>query len=360
MFLLLIFYVLLALLVSFFCSVLESTLLTVTPTSIEAAKSRGAKWGPRMEALKNDIDRPLSAILTLNTIAHTMGAAGAGAEYARLYGNAYEAVFAGMLTLAILIVTEIIPKSLGAHFAPQLAGPVSWLLPWLVRFLAPLVWLSRQVTRLITFGKARQMPHHREELLAVAQLGERSGELRTEEQTIVKNLMNLGKAHVRDIMTPRSVVFSLPQDTLLTEFPGLVADKPFSRIPIYENNSDEVTGFVLRSDALLALLQGPKVGATLASVLRPLEMVLEHLELDRLFRRFIKERHQIMLVMDELGSVAGLVTLEDVVETIFGFEIVDEQDEVADLQDYARQLWKERAARMGLKTDEHGVVQVEE
>lgn len=357
---LLIFYILLALVVSFLCSLLESTLLTVTPSSVEAAKSKGAKWGERMEALKGDIDRPLSAILTLNTIAHTMGAAGAGAEYARLFGNAYEAVFAGMLTLAILIVTEIIPKSLGAHFAPQLAGPVSWLLPWLVRLLAPLVWMSHRITRLITFGKARQLPHHREELLAVARLGERSGELRAEERTIVKNLMNLGEARVRDIMTPRTVVFSLPQDTLLTAFPGVVSSKPFSRIPIYDGNPDEVTGFVLRTDALLALHQNPEAEATLATVRRPLEMVHQHLELDRLFQRFIKNRHQIMLVMDERGSVVGLVTLEDVVETIFGFEIMDEHDKVADLQDYARRLWKERAARMGLKTDDAGVVQVGE
>ena len=357
---LLIFYVLLALVVSFLCSVLESTLLTITPSSIEAAKSRGTRWGPRMEALKSDIDRPLSAILTLNTIAHTMGAAGAGAEYARLYGNAYEAVFASLLTLAILLMTEIIPKSLGAHFSTQLAAPVSWLLPWLVRLLAPLVWLSRQVTRLVTLGRTQQMPRHREELLAVARMGERSGELRTEERTIVKNLMNLGKADVSGIMTPRPVMFTLPQDTLLTEFPGLVADKPFSRIPVYDKNPDAVTGFVLRSDALLALHQNPQEEATLASVRRPLEVALEHLELDRLFRKFMKERHHIMLVVDELGSVAGLVTLEDVVETIFGFEIVDEQDVVADLQDYARQLWKERATRMGLKIDDDGIVQVGE
>ena len=357
---LLIFYVLLALTVSFLCSVLESTLLTVTPATIETAKGAGAKWARRMEALKDDIDRPLSAILTLNTIAHTMGAAGAGAEYARLYGNAYEAVFAGLLTLAILVVTEIIPKTLGAHFAPQLAGPVSWVLPWLIRLLAPLVWVSRQLTHLITFGKAKQAPQHREELMAVARLGEKAGELGRQESMTVKNLMDLGNTRVKDIMTPRAVVFFLPQETPLTAFPDLVADKPFSRIPVYEDNPNEMTGFVLRTDALLALHQNPKDGATLVSVRRPLEMVFELLEVDRLFEQFIKERHQIMLVMDELGSVAGLVTLEDVIETIFGFEIVDEKDTVADLQAYARQLWKERAARMGLETDDDGVVQVEE
>ena len=353
-------YILLALVVSFLCSVLEATLLTVSPVSIERAKQNGVKWAPRMERLKKDIDRPLSAILTLNTVAHTMGAAGAGAEYARLYGNVYEAVFAGLLTLAILVVTEIIPKTLGARYAVQLAGPVSWLLPWLIRFLAPLVWLSQQTTRLISFGKAEHQPHHREELLAVARIGERSGEVSSAERRTLKNLMELGEMRVRDIMTPRTVLFSLPETTLLSDFPDTVADRPFTRIPVYGETMDQVSGFVLRSDALLALIRDEGGQGTLADVMLPVEVVLEQLELDRLFQRFIEERQQLMMVVDELGSVAGVVTLEDVVETIFGIEIMDETDEIADLQVYARKLWRERAARMGLKIDEDGVVLVEE
>lgn len=357
---LLITYVLVALTVSFLCSILEATLLSLTPASIESAKQKGAKWAGRMEGLKKEIDRPLSAILTLNTIAHTMGAAGAGAEYARLYGNTGEAIFAGFLTLAILVVTEIIPKTLGAQFSSQLAGPVSRLLPWLIRLLAPLVWLSQQLTRLITFGKAKEGPQHREELLAMARLGARSGQLNETESETVRNLLDLGGMRVRDIMTPRVVLFTLPEVTRLADFPGLLEDKPFSRIPVYEGSPDEVTGFVLRADALLVQLQDPDPEATLVKVRRPIEVVLEQLEVDRLFKRFITERHQIMLVMDELGSVAGIVTLEDVVETIFGIEIMDEIDTVEDLQAYARQLWQERAARMGIKTDAAGVVQIEE
>jgi CBS domain containing-hemolysin-like protein len=356
---LLISYILLALVVSFLCSVLEATLLTVSPVSIETARQNGAGWARRMEKLKGDIDRPLSAILTLNTIAHTMGAAGAGAEYARLYGNATEAVFAGVLTLAILVVTEIIPKTLGARYSMQLAGPVSWLLPWLIRFLAPLVWLSRQTTRLITFGKAAEVPRHREELLAVAKLGEAAGELAPTESATLRNLMGLNETRVRDIMTPRAVLFSLPEETKLSGFAALVADKPYSRIPVYDGGPDEVTGFVLKSDALMMQLRDPHEAATLEKVRRPIAVALEHLEVDRLFERFIEEGHQIMLVMDELGSVAGVVTLEDVVETIFGFEIMDEEDEVADLQAYARKLWRKRAERMGLRTDEEGVVLVD-
>lgn len=356
---LLISYVLLALVVSFLCSLLESTLLTVTPSTIEAARQRGAKWGPRMQSLKRNVDRPLSAILTLNTIAHTMGAAGAGAEYARLYGNVYEAVFAGALTLSILVVTEIIPKSLGAHYAPQLAPGVSWLLPWLIRILAPLVWLSQKLTSLITLGRARPVPRHREELLAVARLGEEAGALQEQERLVIKNLINLGKTRVENIMTPRAVVFSLPQDTPLAEFPKIISGQPFSRIPVYDKNPDLVTGFVLRTDALMALHEDPETKATLVSVRRPMAIASEKLQADRLFQRLVKERQQIMLVVEEHGVVVGLVTLEDVVETIFGFEIIDEDDHVADLQAYARELWKERAARMGLKTDDAGNLQID-
>ncbi|MDA0766661.1 MAG: CNNM domain-containing protein [Verrucomicrobia bacterium] len=355
---LLISYILLALVVSFLCSLLEATLLTLSPVTIETAKARGKKWAGRMERLKADVDRPLSAILTLNTVAHTMGAAGAGAEYARLYGNATEAVFAGVLTLAILVVTEIIPKTLGARYATQLAGPVSWMLPWLILMLAPLVWLCRQTTRLLTLGKAAP-PRHREELLAVARIGLAAGDLDRTESDTVRNLLGLDQTLVRDIMTPKAVMFALPQETRLAAFADLVAGRPFSRIPVYGKTTDDVTGFVLRTDALLRQLQAPYPQATLEEVLRPIGVVLDHLEVDRLFQRFITEHHHIMLVRDEFGSVVGLVTLEDVVETIFGFEIVDERDEIVDLQAYARKLWRKRAARMGVKTDEDGVVVVE-
>jgi CBS domain containing-hemolysin-like protein len=312
-----------------------------------------------MEHLKSDIDRPLSAILTLNTIAHTMGAAGAGAEYARQYGDAHEAIFAGVLTLAILVITEIIPKTLGARYAEQLAGPVSWLLPKLIFILTPLVWLSKQTTRLISFGNKDEETYHREELLAVARMGEKSGDVSRTERRTLKNLMELDQMQILDIMTPRAVLFSLPETTLLSEFPDLVAETPFTRIPVYGDSADEVTGFVLRSDALLAQIRSKNAKATLGEVKLPLEVAPETLDLERLFRRFIEEGHQMMLVIDELGSVAGVVTLEDVVETIFGFEIIDEKDEIADLQEHARKMWRERAARMGLKTGEDGTVEVE-
>jgi len=344
----LVFYILLALVLSFLCSLLEATLLTLTPSAIGSAKERGLSWAPRMEDYKADIDRPLSAILTLNTIAHTMGAAGAGAEYARLYGNAYEALFAGALTLAILFFTEIIPKTLGARHALALAGPVTMILPPIIVLLGPLVWASRQVTQLLTPKGVAGMNSHREELLAMVRLGEEAGALKEKESEIVHNIIQLHRIKTWDIMTPRPVIYALPEDTTLESFVRDIEDKPYSRVPIYGKNRDDVTGFVIRGEVLMAHLKDATAKATLVSVRRPITITQEDTPADKLFHRFITERHQIMLVTDEFGGTVGLVTLEDVLETIFGVEIVDEKDKVEDLQALARQLWQERAARMGI------------
>lgn len=344
-------YIALALGVSFVCSILEASLLTITPVAIESAKQRGARWAGRMEILKADVDRPLSAILTLNTIAHTMGAAGAGAEYARVYGNAGEAIFAGALTLAILIFTEIIPKTLGARYALPLAGPASILLNFLIVALKPLVWGSQLITRLIT-PKGVRTPAHREELLALTRLGEESGSLGPRESQFVQNLIQLHQMKARDIMTPQPVIFALPQSTPLPEFAKLIDDKPFTRIPVYRESRDDVVGFAIRGEALIAHLNDANDEGTLERVTRPIGLTMTHTSVDVLFQRFIAERRQIMLVTDEFGATLGLITFEDIIETIFGFEIMDEKDTVADLQAHARQLWHERARRMGIEISE--------
>jgi CBS domain containing-hemolysin-like protein len=349
---LLIFYIALALVVSFLCSILEAGLLTLTPASIANAKQKGKKWALRMEVLKEDIDRPLSAILTLNTAAHTMGAAGAGAEYARVFGNAGDAMFAGLLTLAILVFTEIIPKTIGARYAVSLAGPASILLNLMVVGLTPVVWASRQITRLITPSLKAEHLAHREELLAMARLGEETGSLVPRESQFVQNLIQLHSMKVWDIMTPRPVIYSLPETTPLSRFVEIVGEKPFTRIPVYRGKQDEFTGFVIRGEALIAHLKGTGKTGTLADVARPVAMTPDHIPVDQLFQRFISERHQIMLAADEFGTIVGLVTFEDIIETIFGFEILDEKDKVADLQEHARGLWRERARRMGIILDD--------
>jgi CBS domain containing-hemolysin-like protein len=349
---LLIIYIFLALLVSFICSLLEATLLTLTPSSIASAKEKGAKWASRMEALKADIDRPLSAILTLNTIAHTMGAAGAGAEYARLSGNTGEAFFAAMLTLAILVFTEIIPKTIGARHALALAAPAAVLLNLMILALQPVVWILRKITALFSRESSGAALAHREELLAMARLGEESGSLVPRESQFVQNLIQLHSMRVWDIMTPRPVIYALPQSTPLARFVDIVSEKPFTRIPVFGATHDDFTGFVIRGEVLIAHLKDSTKSGTLADVTRPIAVTQDHFPVDQLFQRFISERHQIMLVADEFGTIVGLVTFEDIIETIFGFEILDEKDKVPNLQSHARNLWHERARRMGIVLEE--------
>jgi CBS domain containing-hemolysin-like protein len=352
---LLFFYIGLALGVSFLCSLLEAMLLTLSVPAIENAKQNGKPWGFRMDKLKSEVDRPLAAILTLNTIAHTMGAAGAGAEWARISGNTYESLFAAALTIAILVFTEIIPKTLGATFSQQLAGPGSILLVWMIRLLCLIVWASQKITALMTPSQVPGVAVQREELLAMAKLGAESGSLGDRESQFVHNLMQLHAMTVWDIMTPRPVIFALPQSTRLIDFVKQVEDKPFTRIPVYKTNRDDVVGFVIRGEALLAHLKDDDDTGTLEAVTRPIAVTPECTPVDMLFQRFIAERHQIMLVTDEFGTTVGLVTFEDVIETIFGIEIMDEKDKVADLQHHARQLWQERARKMGIQLPEEAV-----
>jgi len=346
---LLVFYIALAICVSFMCSILEATLLSITPAAVEAADLAGKKWAKRMSALKQDINRPLAAILALNTIANTMGAAGAGAQYGKITGNTGEAIFAGCLTFAILIFAEIIPKTLGATYAVRFAAPASLIIKFLMRVLWPLVWLSRRVTMSLVQAHPAEPGAHREELLALARIGRESGSLGESESHFLHNLMQLNAMHAGDIMTPRPVIFALPDRTPLVEFVKLIEDKPFTRVPVYRDSLDDMAGFVIRGEALLAHLKDEDDTGTLAQIARPLAVTPEHGTVDLLFQRFIAERHQIMVVADEFGTTVGLVTFEDVIETIFGFEIMDEQDKVADWQAHARELWRERARRMGIE-----------
>ncbi|WP_324261942.1 CNNM domain-containing protein [Altererythrobacter sp. H2] len=344
----LVIYIGMALGISFLCSLLEAALLTLTPSAIQTAKTNGATWADRLAELKQNVDRPLAAILTLNTVAHTMGAAGAGAEYVRIFGNATQAFFAAGLTVAVLVLTEIIPKTIGARYAAGLGPFVARVLPVMITALAPLVWFSQQLTRLITFGKAAHVPQHREELLAVARMGEESGQIHSRESDVLRNLLGLDKVLTADIMTPRRAVFSLPGTMPLDDFLQATRGKPFTRIPIYAGTPDEITGFVIKSEVLEKFVHlGPDSGQTLESVVRPAATTLDTLPIDRVFKRFVEQHHQLMLVFDEYGTMVGVITLEDVVETIFGIEILDEVDKVADLQAYARELWQDRAARSG-------------
>ncbi len=346
---LLITYVLIALCVSFLCSIMEATLLSITPSYLEQAAAVPGRTGRRLAAIKTDIGRPLSAVLILNTIANTMGAAGAGAEFARLFGSAMEGVFVGGLTLAILIGSEIIPKTLGARYWRGLAPAVAHILHYLAIVLRPVIWLSERITRLISRGADEHHGVTREELLTVAEMSRRAGSIREQDSRVLANLLQLREMKVWDIMTPHTVVFSLPESTLVRKFPTIFAGRAFSRIPVHTGDRDQITGFVLRVEVLEALVKDPTTHATLADLRRPIPVVTETATVESVIQDFFTHSKQIGIVIDEFGSTVGLVTTEDLIETLLGFEIVDEKDMVADMRVMARQLWQRRAKAMGIE-----------
>lgn len=337
---LLIFYVLLALVVSFVCSICEASLLTVSGGHIRILENQGRKSGKLLRRLTDDIDRPLAAILTLNTIAHTMGAAGAGAQAAVIFGSGAVGLFSAVLTLLILVFTEIIPKTLGAHYSRTLAPLMAYFTNAMIWILTPFVWLSERLTRLIT-GGPRRSGLSRRELAGLAELAAQEGKLSSREVHIVRNLVELHEVPVRAVMTPRTVVFSLPETMTVEAFFHKHDDTRFSRIPVYGDDPEDVTGFVLRSDLLLAYGRG-NGDNPLSVYLRELTAVPEGISALRAFEQSIPKRNHMLLVVDEYGSIEGIVTLEDLLETLLGLEIVDEGDRTVDMQLEARRLARKR------------------
>jgi CBS domain containing-hemolysin-like protein len=343
---LLVFYVLLALAVSFLCSVMEAVLLSVTPSYVAAQLREGRPAAERLRALKDDIERPLAAILSLNTIAHTVGAMGAGAQAALVFGSASVGVISGVLTFLILVLSEIIPKTLGARYWRALAPWVTHLLVPIIWGLWPLVKLSQGISYLLSPGKQKAIVT-RAEFTAMAELGERAGVLEKGESRMMKNLFRFRGLRVQDVMTPRTVVFAWPESKTVAEV--LAAGDPlrFSRIPIYGKDLDDVTGYVLKDTVLLKAAE-QSGGVPLHELKREILVVPEILPLPALFELLLKNLEHIALVTDEYGGAAGVVTLEDVVETLLGMEIVDEADAAVDMQKLAREQWASRAKRLGL------------
>jgi CBS domain containing-hemolysin-like protein len=343
---LLLFYVGLALVVSFICSLWEATLLSVTPSYVAALEKKHPGAAQTLRRLKEDIDRPLAAILTLNTVAHTVGAAGAGAQAAAVFGSVYLGVFSGILTLLILVFTEILPKTIGAVFWRQLAPATGRILALLIPPLWPFVWLSRQMARLVGRGRPGHM-HWREEFAAMAELGSKEGVFRAEESRVLRNLFRLGSLRTKHIMTPRIVLFMAPESATVGDVLGGNAEFRFSRIPVYGEDLDDVTGYVLKDEVLLAGARDQHE-RRMRDMRREIQVVPESLPLPQLLERFLDSREHIALVVDEYGGTAGVVSMEDVVETVLGLEIVDEADKHKDMQELARQQWVKRAKRLGL------------
>ena len=347
---LLIIYITIALLFSFLCSIAEAVILSVTTAHITLLQQEGRKSGQLLGELKGDINKPLTAILTLNTIAHTVGAVGAGAQAALVFGNNWVGLFSALLTLAILILSEIIPKTLGATYWRGLSGVTAHTLKFLVWMLYPFVVLSELLTRGISRGDEPE-GLTRDEFAAMADLGMEEGQLEERESNIVKNLLLLREATVVDAMTPRTVVFSLPETLTVAEYFEKYYDRRFSRIPVYLHDREHLTGFVLKDDLLLAQARDNS-DTKLSTYRRELSAIPDTASLSVAFEAVLHNRAHIMMIVDEYGGMHGIITMEDILETLLGLEIVDESDRNEDMQRYAKRLWRKRARDMGLDISE--------
>lgn len=334
-------FIVIAIAFSFLCSMLEAGLLSTPMTYIETRAQDGGRAGRWLQAAKEDVDEPIAAILTLNTFAHTVGAAGAGAQAVGVFGSEWAAVITVVLTLLILVFSEIIPKTVGAVYWKQLFVFNAYAIRLLVVLLYPAVWTFRVMTRLIT-PEERLPTVTRDEIEMMAHISSEEGSLDKKEHRILKNLLHLDKVQVSDIMTPRTVMLAFPQTMTIGEV--LTGKKaralPYSRIPIYRENIDDIAGFVLRHELLKAAAEDQD-DTPLSALVRDLHVVPETLPATKVLDEFMQRRAHIFLVIDEYGGTAGIITMEDAVETLLGVEITDESDVVADL----RQLAQQRAIR---------------
>ena len=344
---LLIVYGLLSIAFSFLCSILEAVLLSVTPTFITMKIKEGKKYALILKELKENVERPLITILTVNTIAHTVGAILVGGQAEKTFGSGNNAVgiVSAVMTILILVLSEIIPKSIGANYWKQLARLSSGailLLMLPLRFTG-ILWLLEHTTKLI--GKNS---HHtnvsREEFHAMADIAEEEGVFHESESKVIKNIIDFDKIVVKDIMTPRTVIKTAPEEMKILEFYEKNPKLKFSRIPIYASSTDDITGYFLKDELFESIISG-KVDESLSSISREILIAHRQMPIKALFEKFIEKKEHIALVVDEFGSVSGLVSQEDIIETLLGLEIVDESDSHADLQLLAKKLWTMRSQR---------------
>ena len=365
---LLIIYAIVSVFFSFLCSILEAVLLSITPTFINIKKSEGQEYASELETLKKDVDKPLIAILTINTIAHTVGAILVGVQakvaYAEMYGSSERAILgvkitedvmvgivSTIMTILILVASEIIPKTIGATYWKQLANFTSKALKVMIFPLkyTGVLWLLQLTTKLIG-GKGHGSILSRESFLVMTEMAEKDGVFKENESKVIRNLIGFKEIQVNDIMTPRSVLKLADESETIQSFYDAHKTLRFSRIPLFSENPDEITGYFLKDDLYKALIDG-KGEAKLESIKRTILVTKKDLSIPDLFDKLIKEREHIALVVDEYGSVSGLASQEDVIETLLGLEIMDETDNIADLQLYARKSWESRAKKMGIIED---------
>lgn len=341
-------YLGIALLFSFLCSILEAALLSTTPIYINMKLKEGRKFAMQLSHFKSNIDLPLSAILTLNTFAHTIGAAGVGSQVQEVWGNEYLTIASLILTLIILIASEIIPKTLGALYWKELSRfTVIALRIMIYSPLYPFIILTNFITRRLRKDRATDPRISKTEFRAITDSVIEDGVMDDEESQILKNLMRFQTIRVKSIMTPQVVMVAAEERTSIEQFYKSHEDIPFSRIPVYTGEINQITGFVLK-DEIMEMIIEKKGGQSMKEISRPIPMVQEDAPIFRLFSKLIETKAHIAIAVDEYGMVSGLVTMEDIFETLIGIEIVDEMDSVEDMQVLARQNWETRAKKLGL------------
>ncbi len=359
-------YAFISIFFSFLCSILEAVLLSVTPTFLQIKKQEGKAYATTLEELKADVDEPLIAILTLNTIAHTVGAilvgVQASAAYKELYGGSTQYIFgvalteelmvgivSAVMTFLILVVSEIIPKTIGANYWKKLASFTAKTLTIMVAILkyTGLLWVLRFFTHMVGSKKHGETVLSREDFSAMAEIAKEEGVFKDGESVVIKNLLRFNKVMAKDIMTPRAVMKIAPEKESIGQYQKENEIIPYSRIPLYGKTVDNITGFVLKDKILEEIIANNKE-APLSQFKREIMVTTRNTAIPKLFDDMISKREHIALVVDEYGSVSGLVSMEDIIETLLGLEIMDERDNVADLQQLARKNWEERAKKSGI------------
>ncbi len=333
--LLLCFYAALAIVISFICSVSEASLLSMTPSYIAQLEEKNPRWYKRVSKLKRNMDTPLAAILTLNTIANTVGAAGIGAQVTKLYGSAYLGIASGMMTIAILVLSEIMPKTIGSKYWRSLIPTVCVIVETMVVILKPVLYISNFIMGL--FGKSEDSDV-KDEIKALAKIGRDQNLLDDTKFRIINNIIKLQEVSVGDVMTPRTVVHKVKPGMTIGEFDNFLCSTPFSRFPIIDENETTFLGYIHKSSSYKAKNDMDKV----EQYARPMRSFSDEAHLEDVLNSMLEDHSHMALVIDAFENWVGIITLEDIIETILGKEIVDETDQVADMRLYAKLKWKNK------------------
>ncbi len=325
---------------------MESVLLSTPHSFLTVKKKKGHNWAKSYIDLKFYIDKPLSAILSLNTVAHTVGASGVGAQAVKVFGEAYFGIVSAILTLLILVITEIIPKTIGARYWRSLAKLSYFTIKVMIILTYPLVILSSIITRTFS-NNSEEQTTSREEIAAMASIGADEGVFTDEENKIIQNLLRLKNVKANEIMTPRVVLAIADEDIPLHNFLKNKDYLKFSRIPIYSENEENITGYVFRQEVFENLAED-KHELTLKDIKRKILVFPDSMTLFSLWEILLEKKEHIALIVDEYGGIDGIVTMEDIIETLLGLDIVDEKDTITDMRQYARERWMTRQAKYNL------------